>query len=77
MKTAAEHLQWCKDRALQYLYDGDVKNAVASFWSDMDKHEETKISNQALQLLGLQAAMHNDSEAAFRWITGFRSKEDT
>ncbi len=37
----AQHLQWCKDRALEYVDMGDLKNAYASFLSDMKKHPET------------------------------------
>lgn len=37
-----EHLQWCKDRALEYVEVGDVKNAWASMASDLQKHDETK-----------------------------------
>lgn len=43
--TRAEHLQWCKDRALAEL-DVDPTgrgpvNALASMNSDLRKHEET------------------------------------
>lgn len=44
-----EHLQWCKDRALEYLDEDDVAQAYASFASDMSKHEETK-DHSALEL---------------------------
>jgi hypothetical protein len=37
-----EHLNWCKQRALEYIKTGDVNNAWASMCSDMDKHPETK-----------------------------------
>ena len=40
--TRAEHLAWCKDRALAYLDQGDVQNAFASFTSDLRKHPETE-----------------------------------
>ena len=40
--TGAEHLQWCKDRAAQYLAIGDASEAWASFCSDMQKHDETR-----------------------------------
>ncbi len=38
--TRAEHLQWAKDRALEYLDLGDLQNAFSSFLSDMGKHDE-------------------------------------
>lgn len=39
--TRAEHLQWCKDRAFEYIDAGDTRNAFASFVSDLGKHPET------------------------------------
>lgn len=41
VRTRAEHLQWCKDRALEYADRGDVPNAIASMCSDLRKHPET------------------------------------
>ncbi len=40
--TRAEHLAWCKQRALEYVDRGDTANAVASMISDLGKHEETQ-----------------------------------
>ena len=40
--TRAEHLQWCKDRALQYVDAGDLTQAFASMSSDLNKHPDTK-----------------------------------
>jgi hypothetical protein len=37
-----EHLEWCKKHAFEYLDIGDIANALASFGSDMSKHDETK-----------------------------------
>lgn len=39
--TRAEHLQWCKERALEYVDAGDLNNAFASMTSDLTKHPET------------------------------------
>ena len=39
--SRATHLQWCKDRAYEYLDNNDVPQAWASFASNMSKHEET------------------------------------
>ena len=47
--TRARHLQWCKDRAFEYLNANDVDNAWASMVSDLGKHEETK-DHLAIQL---------------------------
>ena len=40
--TRSEHLQWCKDRALEYVEQGDLVLAWSSFRSDMSKHLETE-----------------------------------
>lgn len=37
--TRAEHLTWAKERALEYL--PDTSQAMASFLSDLSKHEQT------------------------------------
>lgn len=39
--TRAEHLQWCKDRAIEYLDKNDLQGAFMSMMSDLRKHEET------------------------------------
>lgn len=41
IKTRQEHLDWCKERALECLPD-DLPGAFASMISDLSKHEETK-----------------------------------
>lgn len=40
--TRSEHLQWAKNRALEYADAGDLLNALASLTSDLEKHPETK-----------------------------------
>ena len=47
-----EHLQWCKDRAIQYADAGDCSQAIASFVSDMRKHPETE-NYPALELMAM------------------------
>ena len=49
MTTRAEHLQWCKDRALVYVDRGDLTEAFASLASDLGKHPETE-NHPAMQL---------------------------
>ena len=70
--TRAEHLQWCKDRALQYCNLGDMQQAYTSMASDLGKHPETK-GHTAIEL-GLMMLMngHLDSEHEMRkFINGF------
>ena len=67
----AEHLQWCKDRAIEYL-PGDPQQAFASMTSDLRKHEET--DNPTLALLGaslLLGGQMETPEQVRKWIEGF------
>ncbi len=68
--TRADHLAWCKRRALEYLDAGDVQNAIASMMSDMNKHSECGV-NVYLAMLGMMHARDHDATAARRWIEGF------
>jgi Tfp pilus assembly protein PilF len=67
----AEHLAFCKRRALEYLDRGDIQNAVTSMGSDLSKHPETK-AHYTLLMLGMRYILDNDAEGARRWIEGFR-----
>jgi hypothetical protein len=51
----AEHLAWCKQRALAYVDAGDLQNAFASMASDLNKHPET--ANHAGAELGMMMMM--------------------
>jgi len=63
-----EHLAWCKQRANEYLDNGDVSGAFASFTSDITKHPETQ---PLVRVLSLGFA-HMDSPADMRhFIDGF------
>ena len=67
-----EHLQWCKDRALKYVDNGDLRNAFASMSSDMQKHPETE--NHSAIELGMQmmmAGMLNTPGEMRKFIEGF------
>ena len=70
-RPRAEHVSWCKARALEYLDRGDIRNAISSMISDMGKHPDTKESMKGMAMMGLEAAMHNDAISARRWIEGF------
>ncbi len=47
--TREEHLQWCKDRALEYVENGDITSAWGSMVSDLNKHDGTR-GHSAIQL---------------------------
>lgn len=68
-----EHLQWCKDRALQYLNNGQIAEGMASFTSDMSKHEGTDktLNNGLSQPLILMAMMSNNQAECIRCVEGF------
>lgn len=69
----AEHLQWCKDRALEYLNNGLIADGMASFISDMAKHEGTNASlnNGLSTLIIVQAIMSNSQAECIRCVEGF------
>lgn len=67
--TRAEHLAWCKQRAVEYISPMD---AYASFASDMRKHAET--ANHPALPLGLQLLIGghlNSGPEMRRFIEGF------
>lgn len=71
-QTRAEHLQWCKDRALEYADKGDLKNAMASMISDLRKYPETS-SHSAIELgvMLLMAGQLNTQYQMKDFIEGF------
>jgi hypothetical protein len=72
MTSRAEHLAWCKQRALEYVDAGDNQGAFTSMASDMSKHPDT--ANTDVQVLGMMLLMsgHLDSPTQMRdWINGF------
>lgn len=68
----SEHLEWCKQRANEYVERNDLQQAFASFQSDMSKHNETA-HHMALEMgtmlliNGLLESQHQMRE----WINGF------
>lgn len=70
--TRAEHLAWCKQRALEYADKGDMVNAVSSMCSDLRKHPETE-NHAGAQLMVMEAAagLLNSPRELRRCIEGF------
>ena len=67
-----EHIQWCKDRALEYLNAGELTEAFTSMVSDLRKHDETK--NHAGIELGMMLLFggHLDDKTEIeKFINGF------
>lgn len=70
--SRAEHLAWCKERALEYVERREYANAVASMLSDLRKHPETAASGgPAFVMLGIDAVRRADPEGVRKFITGF------
>lgn len=72
MTTRAEHLAWCKQRALEYVDEGDNNEALASMMSDLGKHPDT----QGHGAIGLGVAMAaagalNSADEMRKFIEGF------
>ncbi len=64
----AEHLAWCKQRALEYL-PGDPVQAFTSMASDLDKHEETR-GHIGIEL-GMMMLMTDNLRDMKNFIEGF------
>jgi hypothetical protein len=67
-----EHLQWCKDRAMEYVKTNDLTQAFASFTSDMSKHEKT--AGHSALMLGVQLMFSGNLSTPAdmeEWILGF------
>lgn len=71
MRTRDEHLEWCKERAFEYVAEGDLLNAVTSMGSDLDKHPELGC-NPFLLMTGAMRAQEGDVRGVRDWIEGFR-----
>lgn len=67
-----EHVEWCKQRALEYVESGDFNEAMASMYSDLGKHADT-VGHPAIQLgIMMQATGQLDSDHEVRkFINGF------
>lgn len=70
--TRAEHLAWCKKRALEYVDAGDCNQAFASMASDLSKHPETE-KHGAIQLgmMMLMGGHLNRPDQMRKFIEGF------
>ena len=64
--SRAEHLAWCKKRALEYCDAGDVSQAYSSMASDLGKHSET-VGHIGMELgMGLLIGGHLSTPEAMR-----------
>lgn len=68
----AEHVEWCKQRALEYVDRGALGDAIASMGSDLKKHPDTE-NHPAIELgITMMITGELGSEHAMRkFINGF------
>jgi Tfp pilus assembly protein PilF len=72
VSTRAEHLAWCKQRAMEYLDQGDLTNAFASMTSDLRKHPDTEDHIGIQMGMMMLMAGHLSTAAEMRkFIEGF------
>jgi len=72
MRTRDEHLEWCKQRALEYVDRGDFTEALTSMLSDLGKHPETaKHAGIALGVMMASAGLLTTRQEIERFIKGF------
>jgi hypothetical protein len=57
----AEHLAWCKERAIEYADRGEPSNALTSFISDVHKHPDTAALAPFAMFIGL---LYTDGDGA-------------
>ncbi|KKN06051.1 hypothetical protein LCGC14_1081290 [marine sediment metagenome] len=70
--TRQEHLEWCKERALEYVKQGDITQAYTSMASNLGKHPETaKHAGIALGMALLMFGNLDTSDKMQRFIEGF------
>lgn len=71
MSEREDHLAWCKQRAVEYVDDGDLASAVASMASDLSKRDDTRCPPVLLQL-AMMRVIALDEPGVRQWIEGFR-----
>jgi hypothetical protein len=70
--TRSEHLAWAKARALEYLARGDVKEALTSMISDLNKHSATRRMASECGPLAVLLIVYHSPRLARRFIEGFQ-----
>ncbi len=71
-RSRAEHLEFCKKRALEYVDAGDINQAFSSMASDLGKHDETRGHPGVGLGMGLIMSGNLKTPHEMRkWIEGF------
>lgn len=70
----AEHLAWCKERALEYADQGDAGAAMSSLMQDLALHPETAESAEIVPMLMMPLVMngHLGGGELRKFIEGFQ-----
>jgi hypothetical protein len=72
MSTRADHLAWCKSRAIEILDAGDAQGAIASMLSDLGKWSEPLYDQLTLNLLAMDGMLFcKTADKVRHWIEGF------
>lgn len=71
--TRREIVEFAKGRASAYIEVGQYKEAIDSFLSDLNSHDETREMFNNLSASGMLARMEGTREAAVRFINGVPS----
>lgn len=66
-----EHMDWCKERAMQYCKAGDYSNAISSMLSDLGKHIGTTSSVRVATVMAMTILMNPDRASVEGFIQGF------
>lgn len=70
--TRQEHLDWCKEHAIEYAKQGDTTGAFASMASDLKKHPDTEMHiGIELGMMQLMAGMLSTPDEMIKFIDGF------
>jgi len=66
-----DHLQWAKDRALEYVKANDNQQAFSSMMSDLNKHVDLQDSAKMCYQIGMLALQSESSHEMQKFIEGF------
>lgn len=72
MLNRSEHVQWCKDRALEYCDRDDLQGAYGSMASDLRNHDET-VNHPGIELgmMLLMTSKLSTQQEMRKYINGF------
>jgi hypothetical protein len=71
MTSRAEHIRWCKERALAHVSAGDLRQAMTGFLDDLGKHDETKSLQKDHGPAALVILRTDDERQVREWIEEF------